>query len=63
MEDVLFVQEVKANSRKKYIHAHKNAWPELLKTIKSVGIEREIIWIDGNKLYLYFMVNNFDDAF
>ncbi len=60
----MFIQKVKKDKRDEYIEVHKNAWPELLKAIKESGIEREIIWIDEqNNLYLYFMSENFDDAF
>jgi L-rhamnose mutarotase len=62
MEHVMFVQEVKAEKRDEYIGAHRDAWPDLLKAIKDSGIEREMIWMHGNNIYIYIMSENFDRA-
>jgi L-rhamnose mutarotase len=62
MEHVLFIQKVKHEKREEYIGDHREAWPSLLKAIKESGIEREMIWINGNDTYLYIMAENFDKA-
>jgi L-rhamnose mutarotase len=62
MEHVMFVQEVKPEKKDEYIDAHKDAWPDLLHAIRDSGIEREMIWLHGNNIYIYIMAENFDKA-
>lgn len=62
MEHVLFVQKVKPDRKEDYLEAHRNVWPELLSEIRASGVEREIIWIDNETLYVYIMAENFDEA-
>jgi L-rhamnose mutarotase len=62
MEHVLFIQKVKPDRKEEYLEAHRKVWPELLSEIRTSGVEREIIWIDGETLYVYVMAENFDAA-
>ena len=62
MEHVMFVQEVKPDKKNEYVAAHRDAWPELLVAIRESGIEREMIWLHGNYIYIYMMSENFDRA-
>lgn len=62
MEHVLFIQKVKPEKKQEYLEAHRKVWPELLKLIKESGVEREIIWIKDETLYVYIMAENFDKA-
>ena len=62
MEHIMFVQEVKQEKKSEYIDAHRTIWPELLKTIKESGIEREMIWMHGNYICIYMMSENFEEA-
>ncbi len=62
MQHILFKQKVKSDKRAEYVDAHENAWPELLKAIRASGVEREIIWMDGDYIYIYVMAENFDKA-
>ncbi len=62
MEHVLFIQRVKKGKRKQYIKDHEECWPEMLKTIKESGIERNIIWMNGNEVLIYSMSENYDQA-
>ena len=62
MEHVMFVQEVKPDKKDEYIDVHRNAWPDLLVAIKESGIEREMIWLHGNNIYIYMMSEDFDRA-
>ncbi|TFG63224.1 MAG: L-rhamnose mutarotase [Spirochaetales bacterium] len=62
MEHVLFIQKVKPEKKQEYLEAHRKVWPELLKLIKESGVEREIIWIKDETLYVYIMAKNFDKA-
>ncbi len=62
MDHILFIEKVKSEKKNEYLEYHKHAWPKLLESIKAAGIEREIIWINGDCLYLYFMAENFDKS-
>jgi L-rhamnose mutarotase len=62
MEHVLFIQKVKPEKKEEYIRAHKEVWPDLLKLIHESGVQRELIWIQDDTLYIYIMVEDFDKA-
>jgi L-rhamnose mutarotase len=62
MEHILFVQKVKADTKQEYLTAHREPWPELIRTIRESGVEREIIWMQGENLYIYVMAPDFDKA-
>ena len=62
MDHVMFIQKVCPEKKEEYIQAHRHVWPELLKAHRNAGIEREIIWIQGDTLYLYIMAQDFDKA-
>ncbi len=62
MEHILFKQKVRPEKREEYIKAHKDCWPDLLRMLKTSGVERELIWIDGDELYIYVMAEHFDAA-
>ena len=62
MEHVMFVQEVNPDKKDEYIDAHRDAWHDLLTAIKESDIEREMIWLHGNNIYIYMMAEDFDGA-
>lgn len=62
MDHVLFIQKVRPEKRQEYIEAHRQAWPELLKVLRDSGVERELIWIQGDTLYIYVMAPDFHKA-
>ncbi len=62
MEHVLFVQKVKSDRKQEYIKAHAEAWPSLLEAIRDSGIEREMIWMQDDTIYIYIMAEHFDRA-
>lgn len=62
MAHVMFMQKVKPEKRDEYIKVHRECWPELLKAIKESGIERELIWMNGNDILVYMMAENFNEA-
>ncbi len=61
-EHALFMQKVKTGKMDEYKETHKNVWPELLEAIKDCGIEREIIWMHGDNIFIYMMSKNFESA-
>ena len=62
MEHVLFVQRVKPEKRSEYIKEHQNAPRELLQMLRHSGIEREIIWMHKNNVFIYVMGENIQAA-
>lgn len=63
MENVLFIQKLKNEKIKEYIDNHKEVKSELLKALIDAGFKQQIVWINGNILYLYFLAENFKEAF
>ena len=55
MQHLLFTQKVRPEKRKEYIEEHKNAPKQLLEVLKESGFQREIIWMDGDRIYIYVM--------
>ena len=62
MEHVLFIQKVRPEKKQEYLEAHRKVWPEVLSLIKDSGVQREIIWIKDETLYVYIMAEDFDKA-
>jgi L-rhamnose mutarotase len=62
MEHVLFIQKVRPEKKQEYLEAHRKVWPEVLTLIKDSGVQREIIWIKDETLYVYIMAEDFDKA-
>jgi L-rhamnose mutarotase len=44
----------------RYIEYHRNVWPEVVRGLKSIGIQRMLIFIRGRQLFMYMET---DDAF
>lgn len=63
MEHILFIQKVKKEKKDEYIKYHKEAWQDLLKEMKSSGIEREMIWLFDENIIIYVMAENFDESY
>lgn len=62
MEHVLFVQKVKAEMKDRYVEAHHNPPADLLRVLCDSGVKREIIWVQGEDLFVYVMSEDFDKA-
>jgi L-rhamnose mutarotase len=62
MDHVLFIQKVKPEKKGEYIRAHREPPPELVRMLRESGVEREIIWIQGENLYIYVMAEDFQKA-
>jgi len=62
MDHVLFVQKVRPEKKLEYIRAHEQPPAELMRLIRGSGVEREIIWIQGEDLYVYVMAEDFEKA-
>ena len=62
MEHVMFIQKVREDKKEEYVKIHKEAWKELLLETKKAGFERQILWLLGNDVLIYSMVENFDEV-
>jgi L-rhamnose mutarotase len=62
MEHVLFVQKVRPEKKSEYIEAHNNPPADLLRVLRDSGVQREIIWIQGENIYIYVMSDDFKKA-
>ena len=62
MDHVLFVQKVRPEKKNEYIKAHQEPPPELMRLIRESGVERELIWMQGENLYVYVMAEDFEKA-
>lgn len=58
----IFLMECKEGSEEEYIKRHKAVHPELLQALKAVGVSNYSIFMDGNQLYAYMEVDDFDAA-
>jgi L-rhamnose mutarotase len=43
-----------------YVEYHRNAWPEVVRGLKSIGIQRMLIFLLGRQLFMYMET---DDGF
>jgi L-rhamnose mutarotase len=44
----------------RYVEYHRNAWPEVVRGLKSIGIQRMLIFMHGRQLFMYMET---DDGF
>jgi L-rhamnose mutarotase len=62
LEHVLFVQKVRPGKRDLYVEAHRDPPADLLRVLRDSGVKREIIWLQGENIYIYVMSDEFDKA-
>jgi L-rhamnose mutarotase len=62
VEHVLFVQKVRPEKRDLYVQAHNNPPADLLRVLRDSGVQREVIWLQGENVYIYVMSDDFDRA-
>jgi L-rhamnose mutarotase len=47
----------------RYVEYHREIWPEVERGLKSIGIERMLIWMLGQQLFMYMeTTDDFDEA-
>lgn len=61
MEHFLFIGEIDENKKDSYIKFHKEMPLHFLKEKKTLGEEKELVWITGNKIFAYFKVKDFKE--
>lgn len=63
MKKYCAVIELKHEHIEDYINIHKNAWPELLKTIKEAGMKEEIIYNFKDMSIIFFECEDIDSIY
>ncbi len=63
MRKYCIVIEIKEEFLEAYIDIHKNAWPELLKTIKDAGAKEEVIYNYKNLSIVFFECDDLDELY
>lgn len=58
MERLALVYRVKPGKKDEYIKAHNEIWPEILKGLKEAGCHEMTIFIRGNLLFLYALIDD-----
>jgi L-rhamnose mutarotase len=58
MERLAMVYRVKPEKRDEYIKAHNEAWPEILKGLKDAGCHEMTIFLRGDLLFLYALIDD-----
>ena len=61
MERLALVYRVKPEKKEEYIKAHDEAWPEILKGLKVAGCHEMTIFIRGDLLFLYALIDDIDN--
>src|SRR5271169_363837 len=62
LEHVLFVQKLRPEKKDLYVEAHNNPPADLLRVLRDSGVQREVIWVQGENVYIYVMGEDFDKA-
>ncbi|MCK5094641.1 MAG: L-rhamnose mutarotase [Spirochaetes bacterium] len=58
MERLALVYRVKPGKKDEYIKAHNEIWPEILKGLKEAGCREMTIFLRGNLLFLYALIDD-----
>jgi L-rhamnose mutarotase len=58
----LYLMQCKPGCEKEYVERHKAVFPELLASLKRVGVRDYSIFMRGTQLYAYMVVDDFKAA-
>ena len=58
MERLAMVYRVKPEKKDEYIKAHKEIWPEIVRGLKEAGCHEMTIFLRGNLLFLYALIDD-----
>ncbi len=61
MERLALVYRVKPDKREEYIRAHEQIWPEIEKGLKDAGCKVMTIFLRGELLFLYALIENVEE--
>lgn len=62
MQRVSFKLTIRPGTEEEYLLRHQNVYPELLMAFREVGIQSYSIFMDGDTLFAYMEVEDFEAA-
>jgi L-rhamnose mutarotase len=60
MERLAMVYKLRPGKKEEYIKAHREVWPEILKGLKDAGCREMTIFLRGNLLFLYALIEDIE---
>jgi L-rhamnose mutarotase len=60
MERLALVYRLKPGKRDEYVRAHREIWPEITRGMKDAGCHEMTIFLRGDLLFLYALVDDVD---
>lgn len=60
MERLALTYRLRPGKREEYIRAHREIWPEILKGLKEAGCHEMTIFLRGDQLFLYALVEDIE---
>jgi L-rhamnose mutarotase len=60
MERLALVYRLKPGKRDEYVEAHRKIWPEITKGMKDAGCHEMTIFLRGDLLFLYALIDDID---
>ena len=57
-----FMGKVRAGKEPEYIEAHRSVWPDLIRAMHSAGVQREMVFMFANYLFVYLEAEDIDSA-
>jgi L-rhamnose mutarotase len=61
MERLAMVYRLRPGKRDEYVKAHKEIWPEITKGLKDAGCREMTIFLRGDLLFLYALIDDIDE--
>ena len=61
MQRIALCYRVKPDKKEEYIKAHREIWPEITRGMKEAGCREMTIFLRGNSLFLYALIEDFDE--
>ena len=60
MERMALVYRLKPGKRDEYVRAHQEIWPEITQGMKDAGCREMTIFLRGDLLFLYALIDNIE---
>jgi len=60
MERLALTYRLRPGKKEEYIKAHNEVWPEILQGLKDAGCHEMTIFLRGNQLFLYAIIDDIE---
>jgi L-rhamnose mutarotase len=57
-----FMGKVRPGKEPEYIEAHRSVWPDLIRAMHSAGVQREMVFMSANYLFVYLEADDIDST-